>query len=326
MIAIRLLREGAVVREQVFPALPLVLGRGPQADFVLADASVSRAHAQLERDEQGRLQLVDLGGVNGLHAGAQRVKALSISGTTRCRLGAVELEIAPVTDDPTLELRSVPWHHEEQRRGLGHHGLYLGLGVLGAVASQLMNPGLWSPWQRSPASELVGSVVAVLIALPLAAFLLFVALKAAGRRVRVADTLSALARVVWLSPLWIILTTAADYLLPGAAAAFASPLLAWAATLAAVVFLAGLRRPDRGRAFTLGWAAAVTALWLGMSLTSSLAAQRLGMPQNDYTVRPPLAGFAGVSSSLDAYFARVQTAAEAAAADAEGVRQTQDGR
>lgn len=326
MIAVRLLRDGGAVREQLFTDLPVMLGRSPQADFVLADASVSRTHARLERDGTGQLQLVDLGSVNGLHAGARRVAALHVTGTTRCRLGAVEVEIAPVSEDPTLEVRLEAWHHEEQRRGLPHHALYLGLGVLGVVAAELLGPGFWSPWQRSRASELVGSVVAVLVLLPLLAFLLFVALKAAGRRVRVADTLSALARVVWLSPLWLALSIAADYGLPQSAAALASPLLGWAASVVGVVFLASVRRRKRSRAFALGWAAAVTLLWLGMSLTSSLAAERLGVPHNDYTVRPPLAGITGFSSSLDAYLARVETAATAAAQDAEAVRQSQEDR
>lgn len=326
MIALRLLREGGALREQVFTELPLVLGRSPEADFVLADASVSRTHARLERDGAGQLQLVDLGSVNGLHAGSCRVAALPIAGPTRCRLGAVEVEIVPVADDPTLEIRLEDWHREEQRRGLPHQALYLGVGVLGVVVTELLSPGFWSPWQRSRASELVGSVVALLVLLPLLAFLLFVALKVAARPVRVADTLWALARVVWLSPLWLVLSVASDYLLPESASGIASSLLGWAACVVGVVFLAGLRRRRRSRAFALGWAGAVTLLWLGTSLTSSLAAERLGVPQNDYTVRPPLAGLVGLSSSLEDYLARVEAAAAAAAQDAEAVRLSQEGR
>lgn len=323
MIAVRLLRDGAVVRESLFAALPVGLGRGAENDFVIADGSVSRAHARLERDAGGRLVLADLGSVNGLFSGPMRVPSLTVAGVVRCRLGSVEIEIEPVSEDPTLEVRIEDWHHLEQRRGLGHHAVYLVVGVLGFAMTELMTPGFWSPWQRSRVSELLGSVFGGLLLLPLLAFLLFVALKAAGRRIRVADTLSTLARLVWLMPLWFGLTSLAYYLLGGGARALASQAFAWAAAVVAVISMATLRRPGRGRAFVFGWIAAVTVLWAGLSLTRSLAAQRLGMPDNAYEVLPPVAGFPGVASDLDAYLESVRAASEHAAAAAEDVRVSQ---
>jgi len=324
VIAIRLLREGVAIREALLPALPIVVGRGPDCQFVLADASVSRAHARLDRDAEGRLTLVDLGSRNGLYLGSRRLPSAAIEGVTRCRLGNVELEIAPVSEDPTLEVALSALPHEEHRRGLLHHAAYLVLGVLGAVAMEVLNPGFWSPWQRNRASELVGSMVAMSIALPLFAFLLFVALKAAGRRLRVADTLKALAQVVWLLPLYLVLRTLFHYVLPGPALALVSQALVWVTLVASVVSLVSLHRPGNNRALALAWALAITVLWAGLGLTGSLAARRLGMPQNDYAVRPPIAGRSGVASSLDAYLERVGAAGDEAAEAAEEVRASQD--
>ncbi len=324
MIALRLLRDGAVVREALFAALPVSLGRGPENAVVIADASVSRNHARLEHDAAGKLVLTDLGSVNGLHSGPTRVPQLSVSGVVRCRLGSVEIEIEPVSEDPTLEVSVPDWHHLEQRRGLGHHAMYLGVGVLGFAVTELMTPGFWSPWQRSRVSELLGSVFGGLLLLPLLAFLLFVALKAAGRRVRVADTLCALARLVWLMPLWFALTSLAYYLLGSGALALASQALTWAALVVAILSLVTLRRTGRGPGFALAWVAAVTVLWAGLGLTRSLASQRLGMPENAYTVLPPAAGFPGSASDLDAYLEDVRAASEQAAAAAEEVRVSQE--
>lgn len=324
MIAVRVLRDGAVLREALVASLPASLGRGPDNAFVIADASVSRNHACLERDADGGLLLNDLDSANGLFCGAARVKSVRIGAGLRCRLGAVEIEIEPVSEAPTLRLRPEDVRGLDQRRGLGHHLLYLGVGVLGLVAAELMRPGFWSPWQRSRVSELLGSVFAALLLLPLLAFLLFVALKAAGRRVRVADTLGALARVVWLAPLWFALSFAARYLLDSGAATLASQAFAWAAVVAAVAFLACLRRTGRSRAFVAAWVVGVSVLWAGMGLTQGLAARRLGMPDNSYEVLPPVAGFPGVAGELEGYLDRVRAASERAAAAAEGVRSRQD--
>ncbi|HET7290842.1 MAG TPA: FHA domain-containing protein [Vicinamibacteria bacterium] len=325
MIAIRLLRDGAVVREAIVDRLPATLGRGPQCDFVLADPSVSRLHARLERDAEGRLVLVDVGSVNGLHAGPTRVSQLSVDATVHCRLGAAEIEIEKVSDDATVEVRPELWHRYEQRRSLGHHALYLGLGVLGFALRQVLDPGFWSPWQRSRASELVGSLVGALVLLPVLAFLLFVALKAAGRPVRVADTLRALARLAWLMPLWFLLVTAADYALGAGAQATATALITWAVALGAIVHAATLRRPGRRRGFALAWAAAVTALWAGGQLATAMGQRRMGVPQNDYAVRPPLGGFTGRATDLDRYLERVRARSSEAAAAVEEVRRSQDG-
>jgi hypothetical protein len=50
----------------------VVIGRAPSCDFVLADPTVSRRHAELRRDE-GRWTLIDLGSTNGTRLNGWRV-------------------------------------------------------------------------------------------------------------------------------------------------------------------------------------------------------------------------------------------------------------
>ena len=48
MLVVRVLREGAVVREELFRSTPVSIGRSPGCHLVLTDPSVSREHARIE--------------------------------------------------------------------------------------------------------------------------------------------------------------------------------------------------------------------------------------------------------------------------------------
>jgi pSer/pThr/pTyr-binding forkhead associated (FHA) protein len=121
VIALRLVKDGAVVRETLFRSLPVTLGRGEECDFPLFDASVSRRHAVLERDADGALVLRDLGSRNGLHLGPQRVEKLKVASLVHCLVGTVELELEPLRDADTLEIRRHDWQSLERRRGPRAH-------------------------------------------------------------------------------------------------------------------------------------------------------------------------------------------------------------
>ena len=51
----------------------LTIGRGGEADFVLTDDGVSRRHLTVEKLEDGRVQVVDLGSSNGTYVNRDRV-------------------------------------------------------------------------------------------------------------------------------------------------------------------------------------------------------------------------------------------------------------
>jgi NHLM bacteriocin system ABC transporter ATP-binding protein len=70
---------------------PLVIGRDPQIDLVLADASVSRRHARVERDGD-TLKLVDLNSGNGVWMGNERVSEVALTGGNQFRIGSTTFE------------------------------------------------------------------------------------------------------------------------------------------------------------------------------------------------------------------------------------------
>jgi hypothetical protein len=322
MIALRVLREGVPLREALIERLPITIGRGEGCEFPLADASVSRQHARLERDETGTLVLRDLGSRNGLHVGPRRVESTAIASSVRVRIGGVEVEVEEVSDAVTQEVRLPEWHDRERRRGLRHHLFSTLLGVTGWVVGVASDAAFWSPWEKSRGVALISHLIGALVALPLLSALLLVVLKAFGRRLRLGDTLATLARVVWLIPLTSLLAYLAYYLFSSGSFAALHGLLTVGLTAWAIAEIAAVRRPPPSRAFRLLWMLAVLGLAAGTSVTASLTAERSGQPQLDFYVQRPIAGWAGRSLSLDGYFAKLKTTA--AEASAEAVAQRND--
>jgi hypothetical protein len=322
VIAVRLLKDGVVVREALFKHLPVTLGREQGCDFPLFDGSVSRAHARIEREESGGLVLRDSGSRNGLHVGPVKVQAAPVDGLLHCLIGAVEVEIEPLVDATTQEIRLHDWRKLERRRGLSDYLRYAVVGMLGWLTMWVVEPSFWSPWQKDRGVALLGQALAALLALPLAAALLFVLLKAFGRRLRLADTLEALSRLVWLSPLASAAAYVAYYPLPATTFALVRGLLGMAVAAWIAASLAAIRRPGPSRLFRAAWATAAVLLAAGFGAIASLTSERTGQPKLDFHVQVPLAGYAGRSESLDDYWKRLdqaigQTAAEEKRAKAE---------
>jgi hypothetical protein len=73
------------------------IGRGLDNDVVLDDASVSRHHAEITR-EDGRLEVRDLGSTNGTWVNAARVELASVEPGDQLAFGAVHLEVARRSD------------------------------------------------------------------------------------------------------------------------------------------------------------------------------------------------------------------------------------
>jgi hypothetical protein len=318
MIAVRLLKDGAVVREALFKELPVTLGRDAGCDFPLFDRSVSRGHARIERDEAGALVLRDAGSRNGLHLGPLRVAVAPVDGVLRCLVGAVEVEIEPLPGDDTQEVRLHDWRRLERRRGPRDYLRLTALGVLGWLATTLVEPSFWSPWEKDRGVALLGHALAALISLPLCGALLLVLLKAFGRRLRLGDTLDALARLLWLPPLAEAVAYLADYPLPAAASGALRALLGVAVAAWTTATLAAVRRPGPSRLFRAGWALAAALAASGLGAYASLRSKRTGEPQLDFHVQVPLGGYAGRAESLDQYFARLDQVAAQAAAQAQG--------
>ncbi|WP_295999846.1 FHA domain-containing protein [Rugamonas sp.] len=104
-----LARNGDVLQRHMIAALPIRLGRGYDNDFILDDAHTAARHAVIDIDENGQLQLRDLGGRNGtVHLG-QRRSVVTLDGDTVVRLGHTRLRVrgadfpvAPERTDTTM--------------------------------------------------------------------------------------------------------------------------------------------------------------------------------------------------------------------------------
>lgn len=83
--------------------LPVLLGRSGSCDIQLDHEQVSRRHAQIDRDTQGRLWLTDLGSRNGIQVQGRPVcEPLEIRPGVQFELGPYRLRIVGNSaDDPT---------------------------------------------------------------------------------------------------------------------------------------------------------------------------------------------------------------------------------
>lgn len=82
---------------QQFPlrADRLVVGRGEECELALNDTSVSRVHALLERDEQGRFHIADRESSNGVRVNGMEVDRIALYAGDLIELGDVQLQFVP---------------------------------------------------------------------------------------------------------------------------------------------------------------------------------------------------------------------------------------
>jgi hypothetical protein len=313
VIAVRVLHQGVIVREHVLPGLPVRVGRAPENDVVLFDPSVSRAHAVIESDASGELVVRDLGSRNAIRLGPRPVTEAHGRRLVRCLLGRVEIEVERLRTDDTLELRPGEVVGFDQRRSIADHARYVALAAAAWLAMVVGGPDLWSPWQQNRTGVLLGHCLAAMITLPVAGLVLLGFLRLAGRRVRIADTLRAFAVVAVLFAGSKAVLTAAYYALPSDAFGLFKRTVEIGLTVWAVVYLAAVRRAGRSLWFRAAWGGATLVLIGGLQGLGTLTQKRMGMPQVDHHVQPPLASVTGPHRPLSAFFDRLAEASNAAA-------------
>jgi hypothetical protein len=90
--------NGGLLAELVLPdgrrvpmgAEPLVIGRLPECDVVLADSNVSRRHAELRQKDEG-VFVIDLGSTNGTKVNGTRVREQLLSSGDEVSVGSTRL-------------------------------------------------------------------------------------------------------------------------------------------------------------------------------------------------------------------------------------------
>jgi pSer/pThr/pTyr-binding forkhead associated (FHA) protein len=321
VIAVRLLADGAVVREAVFRDLPISIGRGADSDFAIVDPSVSRRHARVVADPAGAVWIEDAGSVNGLGLGATRVDraAVPITGSLRLSLGSAQLEVAIASPDATLALAAPRLSSSGWARA-SRAAAYWGAGIAAWAGITLLDSGFWSPWEQSRQTKLSWLALGVAVGLPIVAFVLMGLLRIVGRKARLGDVLRALAVV---SSGWVVFTIvhdAAAYVLGVRLHSLVVGLLGSGGLVASVAYLASIARPGPRRRFFLAWSAAIAFLVAAFAAAGRLAARQAGTPQLDYDVAMPIAGVTGPASDLDRYLGSLRTDFQAAEKNAEEER------
>lgn len=309
IVAIRVFRDGYPVREELFGALPIRIGRSADCDLVLTDPSVSRDHAEIQRDPAGGLMIVDSAGTNGLYAGPRRVAAEPVVGRLRARLGLAEIEIEQVSAEATQPISLEDLHRLDQRRTPLTWVKYIAIAVLALITEAVISADFWSPWNSQRLVGVVWMSASALVAMLIIASILLGFLKAAGRKVRMADVLRHFAIFAWLRPVAVGVALLFYYFVPDGVA---TALRTWLPALATLAFLseaAAIRRPAPNRTFRVLWALALLLVLTGFEVTHSYATRRMGQPQLDQAVQAPILGFPARSSvSFEEYAASVEAA------------------
>jgi len=65
----------------------LTIGRDGESEIVLAENTVSRQHARVQRDSSGQWTLLDLGSANGVYVNGMRVQRAILSAGDEVKIG-----------------------------------------------------------------------------------------------------------------------------------------------------------------------------------------------------------------------------------------------
>jgi len=78
---------------RILPGTLKTMGRAARADFVVDAPLVSRLHCRLTLDDDGRLDIEDLGSTNGTWVNGRKVEKAPLSPDDKVRVGRVEFDV-----------------------------------------------------------------------------------------------------------------------------------------------------------------------------------------------------------------------------------------
>lgn len=102
-LELTVLNGSQVLARQSFDQTKIIIGRILSADFKVADASVSRIHALIERLDDGGLRLTDLASSHGTFVNGERIVERMVGPTDEIKLAALTMKIAMVPVQPKVE-------------------------------------------------------------------------------------------------------------------------------------------------------------------------------------------------------------------------------
>lgn len=89
-----IIHDGQVERSLTLLLDEIRIGRLPESEIVLPQASVSRRHARIRR-EGGRFLVEDLGSMNGVHFAGRRIMKAELAPGDRLRIEDYEIVFEP---------------------------------------------------------------------------------------------------------------------------------------------------------------------------------------------------------------------------------------
>ncbi len=86
--------RGANVGSRFALTEPLTtIGRHPESDVFLDDVTVSRRHAEVRREPSGRLELADVGSLNGTYVNGERIESVELGEGDQVQVGKFRLVV-----------------------------------------------------------------------------------------------------------------------------------------------------------------------------------------------------------------------------------------
>jgi FtsH-binding integral membrane protein len=213
----------------------------------------------------------------------------------------VELEIVSPFKGATREVPVAEWNQQNRRRTLRHFVAYILIGASAVILEEFLK---MSTWANKPDENWVGlgeEALMALMGVPIAGLILLIVLKSIGRKVRLADTLLAMAVVMWLAPLLRVLGWVTHYVASGSVGDVIQLLATAGGTVFVLVYLASLRRDPKSRAFQYTVAAVAILIFIGSKGLKKYSSNDDNSQNTDFYLRPPIMEFVGPTHSLEEF-------------------------
>jgi len=92
-IQLEVVRDGKVLETQTFSGESIEIGKLNRSDLKLEDENVSRRHARIEVDSEGRVQLTDLNSTNGTRLNGMRVNKAHLNDGDEIEIGLIKVRV-----------------------------------------------------------------------------------------------------------------------------------------------------------------------------------------------------------------------------------------